>query len=56
MGNQRNKQKNVNCYLVAFIKIIEPFRAKMFIIDDEFDESKGEDNEEKDLNPFLLTW
>jgi len=56
MGNQRNKQNNVDCHLVEFVKIIEPFRGEMFVIDGEFNESKGDDNEEKDLDPFLLTW
>jgi hypothetical protein len=28
----------------------------MFVINDEFDESKGDDDEEKDLDPLLLVW
>jgi hypothetical protein len=40
MGNQRNKPQNVDCHLVEFVEIIEPFRGEMFVIDDEFDESK----------------
>ncbi len=40
MGNQRNNPKNVDCHLIDFIKIIEPFRGEMFVIDHKFDESK----------------
>jgi hypothetical protein len=40
MGNQRNKPKIVDCHLVEFVEIIEPFKGETFVIDDEFDESK----------------
>jgi hypothetical protein len=56
MGNQKNKQKNVNRHLVQlveFVEIIEPFKGERFVIDDEF---KDDDNEEKDFDPLLLTW
>jgi hypothetical protein len=40
VGNQINKPKNVDCHQIGFVKIIEPFKGEMFVIDDEFDESK----------------
>jgi len=40
VGNQRNKPKNVDCHQIEFVKIIKPFKGEMFVIDDEFDESK----------------
>jgi hypothetical protein len=56
MGNQRNKQKNVNRHPIEFVEIIKPFKGETFVMNNEFDEFKDDDNEEKDLDPLLLTW
>jgi len=42
--------------LIESIEVVEIFKDETFVLDDKFDESKGDDDEEEDFDPRLLVW